>query len=269
MTVVPPDWIKAAVAITPGFEVSGDPYKGVAGDFDRMGISCGALQWNIGQGSLQPLVKGAGQAVVLAAMPTYGPAMWSACTGSIAAGLGIVRGWQTGKTLKAKPKAELVALMDSPQMRAQQDARISVVAQTAFDKASEWAGAGGDAQPSVRLFCWFFDLVTQNGGLEGLTPRRVADFIELNTPSKADDLICDFLAAVTGSNGHAKDARNNAALWRNKATGEKLELLCMSYLRSKTAKPEWRHVVINRKGTIAMGEGYVNSTKWNFSKFGL
>ena len=56
MANIPADFVKAAVAITPGFEVSGDPYLGVSGDFDRMGISCGALQWNIGSNSLQPMV---------------------------------------------------------------------------------------------------------------------------------------------------------------------------------------------------------------------
>jgi hypothetical protein len=43
----------------------------------------------------------------------------------------------------------------------------------------------------------------------------------------------------------------------------------MSYLRSNTADPKWQHVVLNRKGTIAMGTGWVNSGKNDFSKHGL
>jgi hypothetical protein len=82
MGKAPDDWKKSAVAITPGFEVSGDPYQGVSGDFDGMGISCGALQWNIGQGSLQPMVKAVGKQVVTAAMPIYGTQLWTACNGS-------------------------------------------------------------------------------------------------------------------------------------------------------------------------------------------
>ena len=269
MTDAPADFVKAAVAITPGFEVSGDPYLGVSGDFDGMGISCGALQWNIGQGSLQPMVKNVGKTHVTSTMSTFGAQMWTACNGSISSGLSIVRGWQSGSSLKPKPKAELKALMGSDKMRAEQDKRIATVAEKAFNQATAWAAARGDSSASKRLFCWFFDIVTQNGGLEGLTYAKTKNFIEMNQPDKADDLICDFLAGLTGTSGHVKDAKKNAALWRNSAPGEKLEILVMSYLRAQTASPQWRHVVINRKGAIAMGVGWVNSTKYTFSNHGL
>ncbi len=269
MSAIPADWIKSAVTITPGFETAGDPYMGVSGDFDGMGISCGALQWNIGQGSLQAMVKAVGNAVVTKAMPVHGAQLWLACASSIAKGLGIVRGWQAGINLRPVPKAELRAFMGTPEMRAEQDKKIDSVAKTAHAGATAWATGMGAGAPSKRLFCWFFDLVTQNGGLERLTPAKVKAFIAANAPDKADDVICDFLAAIKGTSGHAKDARANAALWRNSAAGEKLPLLCMSYLRSMTSNPLWRHVVINRKGTIAMGKGHVNSTKWDFSAHGL
>ncbi|HEX8168017.1 MAG TPA: peptidoglycan-binding domain 1 protein [Beijerinckiaceae bacterium] len=266
---VPVDWKQAAVAITPGFEVSGDPYLGVSGDFDGMGISCGALQWNIGQGSLQPMVKNVGKAVVVSAMPTIGSDMWTACTTSIPKGLAIVRSWQTGTKLKPGPKSELRALMGTPEMRAQQDQRIDKVAASALKSATDWMSAQGKGAATKRLFCWFFDLITQNGGLEGLAPKDVADFINAHGPGLADDAICNFLEAVPGTKGHAKDAHQNGSLWRNKVDDEKLEILTMSYLRSNTANPLWRHVVLNRKGTIAMGSGWVNSTKYDFAKYGL
>lgn len=263
---IPDGWVQAAVAITPGFEVKGDPYLGVSGDFDGMGISCGALQWNIGQNSLQPMVKAAGKTAVLGAMPTFGAAMWEACNSPISRGLSIVRGWQNGTTLKPKAKAELRALMDTAKMRAQQDAKIGRVAQTAMDQAKAW---NKNVEPSKRLFCWFFDLVTQNGGLDGLSRKEVTDFIAATGPQRTDDLICDFLKSQRGNSGHVRDARKNADAWRNKADGDKLEILAMSYLRSKTASSTWRHVVLNRKGTIAMGDGWVNSGAWDFSRFGL
>lgn len=261
----PADWTDAAVMITPSFETAGDPYAAVSGDFDGMGISCGALQWNIGKGSLQPMVIAVGQAAVRAAMPDRGAAMWQACTSSIAAGLGIVRSWQNGTSLKAGPKAELRALMGTAAMRAEQRARIDRVAAKAFERASDWARASGTGEPSKRLFCWFFDVVTQNGSLEGLTPQRVADFLSRAAPGKADDLICDFLASRSGNSGHVRDAHRNGALWRDRTVGEKLEILCMSYLRSETASSRWRHVVLNRKGTIAIGTGWVNGSLRDFS----
>lgn len=266
---VPVDWKTAAVAITPGFEVNGDPYEGVSGNFDGMGISCGALQWNIGSGSLQPMVKNVGKTRVTSAMPTFGNEMWTACNGTIKNGLTIVNSWQTGATLKAKPKAELKAFMGTPEMRGEQDKLIDKVARKAMSETEKWVAARGNGAPSKRLFCWFFDIITQNGGLKGLTFKEVADFIKLNQPDKADDVICDFLAAKTGTGGHEKDARENAKLWRNNAPGEKLEILVMSYLRSNLALAKWRHVVLNRKGTIAIGSGRVNSGPFNFAMHGL
>ena len=218
---VPADWKVAAVKITPGFEVQGDPYEGVSGNFDAMGISCGALQWNIGSNSLQPMLGVVGQVHVLSVMPTFGAEL-SEAANAIDKGAGI-----------------------------------------AFRQASIWAASGNRDAPSKREFCWFFDLVTQNGGLEGLTLAEVRTFIA-NAGSGADDFICDFLATKTGPSGHVQDAHKNAALWRNTGDGRMIELLVASYLRSKTANPQWRHVVVNRKGTLAMGKGWVNSSLFDF-----
>jgi hypothetical protein len=47
------------LALTSSFETGNMPpecFCGVTGDFDGQGISFGALQWNLGQGSLQPLL---------------------------------------------------------------------------------------------------------------------------------------------------------------------------------------------------------------------
>ena len=269
MSKIPSDWIKAAVAITPSFETTGDPYMGATGDFDGMGISCGALQWNIGMSSLQPMVKNVGKPVVKQAMPQFGEELWTACNSPIAAGLKVVRGWQQGIKLKPNAKAELRAFMGTPEMRAQQDIKIGEKAETAFKMASEWAANIPGGVPSKRSFCWFFDIVTQNGNLKGLTFKDVANFLEQNKPDKSDDFVCDFLASRTGNSGHVRDAHKNAELWRNKADGAKLELLVLSYLRAQLSKADFRHVVLNRKGAIAMGIGHVNSGERDFSAHGL
>lgn len=51
---------RRCLALTGSFE-TGCPvpecFAGLSGDFDGQGISFGALQWNLGQGSLQPLLK--------------------------------------------------------------------------------------------------------------------------------------------------------------------------------------------------------------------
>lgn len=263
-TGVPDDFQKAAVAITGDFESEGDPYEAVTGDFDEMGISCGVLQWNIGMESLQPMVRAVGEARVKQLMPTLGAAFWSACNGPKAPALTLVRSWQTNKKLKPTPRTELKALTGSPEMRAEQDKVIGTIALRAFRQAADWF----DTAPNKRQFLWFFDLVTQNGGLKTLTRSQVTAFIAGSGAGRADDRVCDFLEAVAGS-GHGEDARQNGRLWRDQANGDKLELLVMSFLRSGLSNPSFRHVVLNRKGTIAMGKGQVNGSLMDLSRFGL
>lgn len=48
------------LALTGAFETGAgvpDCYAGLSGDFDGQGLSLGVLQWNLGQGSLQPLLQ--------------------------------------------------------------------------------------------------------------------------------------------------------------------------------------------------------------------
>ncbi len=48
------------LALTGSFETGSGPpdcFAGVAGDFDHQGMSFGAIQWNLGQGTLQPLLR--------------------------------------------------------------------------------------------------------------------------------------------------------------------------------------------------------------------
>ena len=110
MANLTPEWLKAAMEVTGGFETDGKLWAGVSNDFDGMGISCGILQWNIGQGSLQPLVKKCSSVVVQKYMPVYGDELWTACQGTIAKGLQIVRNWQPNKKLKPDVRKELETL---------------------------------------------------------------------------------------------------------------------------------------------------------------
>jgi hypothetical protein len=65
------DFLTAGLKITGHFEDSEDPLGAVSGNFDHMGISLGVLQWNIGMGSLQPIVKAVKKSTVIDMMPKY------------------------------------------------------------------------------------------------------------------------------------------------------------------------------------------------------
>ncbi len=257
--------INIAIAITGRFENAGDPWCGVTGDFDGMGISCGALQWNIGSASLQPLLKAAGQAVVLREAPTIGADLWKACDGGVAAGLAITRQWQTGAQLKATPARELAKLMGSPEIKAQQMSRIQGIADKADALALTWAQAAGRPTRTLQELVWFFDLVTQNGGLKGLTYANVQQFLKSATPGRADDVICDWLLAAPAAWWGRQDCIKNAGVWRDKVPAAQLDLFALSYLRAGLSTQQARGVVMNRKGALALRKGWVNGQLFDFS----
>lgn len=259
-------WLSTALETTGDFETAGNPWGGVTGDFDGMGLSSGVLQWNIGSNSLQPLVKAAGEAAVRATMPRHGAKFWEANNTTVAKGLAIVRAWQGGGArLPAEIKAELVAFMCSAPMVAQQMAAAGKVARTAERLAIQWAASRWSAPHTKRDFCWFFDLVTQNGGLKGLTLADVKAFVTRHgNATKATADICDWLAAMPRAHAGFKDCWRNAQLWRGAVDPAWRDLFILSYLRAQKARTEYAGVVMNRKGTIALAQGRVNAEMMNF-----
>lgn len=243
-------WLRVALETTGSFESAGDPWSASAGDFDGMGISAGILQWNIGQGTLQPLIRAVGEAAVLTTMPRYGAFLWRAVHLPVAEALPIIRSWQ-GQRHRLAPilKTELAALMGNEAMRAQQISAARQIAARAEMFAASWAASLGRAV-TLRDFCWFFDLVVQNGGLKGISIGDVQDIIaRVENPMAT---ICFWLDSLSHP-----DARRNATLWRQ---AEPSPLCILSFLRAQKARPEYAAAVMNRKGTIALGQGWVNGS---------
>jgi hypothetical protein len=263
---IPPDaWVESALELTGHFEDSKAPWSGVSDNFDGMGVSLGVLQWNLGMGSLQPLVKGAGRDAVAAAMPVHGAALWTACV----AGAGwqaALAAWFTGARLKPAVRHELKAFTGSDPFRAQQVKAASRVARLAHDRAAEWAAADPLFNTVTRrLFHWFFDVTTQNGSLKGLSPNHVAVF----AAGQADAVktVARYMRGAPKSLAGMKDAPLNAALWEGEADPQNRQLLQLSYLRAIRANPKWVIDVLNRKGTIATGRGWVHRAEHDLEPF--
>jgi hypothetical protein len=253
------DWLRTALQVTGRFENSREPLCGVTGDFDGMGISLGVLQWNIGSGSLQPLVNSIGRAAAVASMPVYGVELWSACNSSMSSGLRIVRGWQTGATLRAPVKEELLNFVRSESFQAAQLITARHVGERALASAVQWTEKDpAFGSVTKHAFCWFFDLITQNGGLKGITIGDVSSFLAVSGVDRADDLVCDWLATRPAGEAGYRDSIKNAEDWRNVSSDGSLSLLILSYLRSQKSRPEYRGDTLNRKATIATGKGWVH-----------
>jgi hypothetical protein len=252
------EFLTAGLQITGHFEDSDDPLGAGSGNFDGMGISLGVLQWNIGSNSLQPIVRTIGKAAVTATMLNFGEDLWRACNTTVTAGLGIVRGWQPNNKLPKPAFNELKAYVRSQPFQDQQLKVARKVGNTAWGTAVDWANKQGPETATKREFCWFYDVFTQNGGLKSVTPKKVQDFMDNHGSDSADDLVCSWLAGRTDDGRGAKDSRKNAELWRDAIPPARLFLFVASFLRTAEANPLWKSDVMNRKGTIAVGEGWVH-----------
>jgi hypothetical protein len=259
------DWKKTAMLVTGHFEDASDPWAAVSGSADGEGISLGVLQWNIGQGTLQPLVAGMDRAAVLAAMPQYGAELWEASTAPIPRGLDIVRSWQQGRSLLPAAQQELKTLARTPTFIDRQLAAGNSIAASAWAGAVGWAQGSRNAAPSLREFCWMFDVITQNGGLKSVTPESTKRFMDSHGPETLDAVILDWLSARDSSDSGYQDARRNAALWRNGLGPSKIMLMAASYLRAGLARRQFRADVLNRKGTIVMGAGWLHGAQVDLS----
>lgn len=227
-----------AFAVTGHFE--GEGYTERTGNFDGAGWSLGLLQWNFGQGSLQPMLK---------AMHDAGPATWARHLGTdLGAELLAVCSW---------PSAKAVAWADS-RSAGEGKARIAepwnsrlkaLLADPGFQAIQRHhaqpylADARADAKfygvETLRGLSFFLDVAVQNGpGKLGATAKASVK------------------AAFAARGGHALPPRE--------------KLVALAQVVAESCNPRWKAVVLARKLAIAEGAGVVYGSRVDLgARFGL
>lgn len=221
------------VALTGSFETSSPVplcFSGLTGNFDGQGISFGALQWNFGQGSLQPLL----QKMITLHQPVIA-AVFGAGFAELQRMLAMTdkadqvtwaKGIQTAKfTIKQPWRGYFSALGQTSEYQAiQGDAAAAVYAK----------GLGYCRQfglKSQRAAALMFDIVTQNGSINSTVARLInADFAKL--PATAD---------------------------------ETSKLVIVANRRAEAANPKWVENVRARKLVIANGQGTANGMTYDLA----
>ncbi|HWP73139.1 MAG TPA: peptidoglycan-binding domain-containing protein [Methylomirabilota bacterium] len=226
-----------SLALTGAFETDAavpECFAGLSGNFDGQGISFGALQWNLGQGSLQPLLR---------QMDTQHPAIVEEVFGPSTAEL---------RAMLSAPLAEQLTWATSIQ-----DPRRSVVnepwrgrfktlgrreefqliqtaaAHAMYQEALTWCGAYGVA--SERAVALLFDIRVQNGSISALTRTQIQqDFTRI--PGTADP-----------------------------EAAEVARLRAIANRRAEAASPRWIEDVRARKLTIAEGIGTVHGLHFDLA----
>lgn len=260
---------RAALDLSQAFEGT-IPYANITGNFDEMGLTCGALGKTFENGEMQKLVsrflKKYGESTLNHLMPSKGKEYASLCAMPPAQGMkGIIR-WSvkpTSSAVKQPHKQELEQFWTSPGMVSIQiedaENREGKRAETAVN---EWNG-----EDSLHEFCFFFDIMTQHGSLKNLARADVKDFVsQQGSLDKAGQAIVNECLGVISTVNHYQDTRKNGKLWNSlfpQASKNSRELFILGYLRAKKSNSKWIYVALNRRGTFGLGEGVVNGTQHN------
>src|SRR5205823_8014189 len=226
------------LALTGSFETGTAPpdcFAGLSGDFDGQGMSFGVCQWNLGKGSLQPL---------LGEMNAARPAITRRVLGTRYAGFEGMRGaghddqlvWARSiqdhitfqvfepwrgmfKTLGRTPEFQAVELKYAQQLY--QDA-------TALCR-----GFGVESERAVALL---FDIKVQNGSITPVVQAQIQrDFAALDSGFAGDDL-------------------------------EVARLRIIANRRAEAALPRWIEDVRQRKLAIANGHGTVHGRQYDLAE---
>ena len=233
------------LALTGAFETNQPPpdcFAGLSGDFDGQGLSFGVAQWNIGQGSLQPL---------LAEMNENHPHLLEQVFGSnyptLLAILGKSLDEQLAWARSIQDPQEHVVLQPWREQfktlgRLQEFQDIEVKhAAGLFEEALAMCMEYGVS--SQRAAALMFDIKVQNGGIKNsVKPLILSDFQQLEQP------------ATEAGNFPTEVAR----------------LRIIAARAAASAKPEWIADVQSRKLTIANGQGIVHGNRYDLeAQFGI
>jgi hypothetical protein len=278
-------YYRGALEVVSGFENDDEnKYTGVTLDFDTQGISLGICQWNIRQGSLQPLVKKAGKATVLKYMPHYGIQFWTVCTTPVEKGLELVQSWQditpedkaNGVSRKARWKpqfkgmlAELKSFLGSQEMQAIQLSAVAKNAESAWRYTWAWVQSSRieNRIPTLREFTVFFDTVVQNGDMAGFTYSDVKRWYDNHKSRKPSTVACQWLAKSHAPDFQTEDARKNAVLWSKTFPVPYEPLLLLSLKRAEESygsESNAQALVLCRRDTILANDGWINGKRRSF-----
>jgi peptidoglycan hydrolase-like protein with peptidoglycan-binding domain len=203
------------LALTGTFETGkGVPkcFSGLSGDFDGQGISYGALQWNFGQGSLQPLLRDMVETHEAIARDLFGPHF-----DALAAALALGDGAQARADLLAFARSiqhpvkyqvfepwrgYAKALGRTPEFQAIQVRH----AHQAYERALGLCADYG--LWSERAAALMFDIVTQNGSIGPVTRAQiVADAHALPGSLGAEEREVQVLRLVANHRAQASNIR--------------------------------------------------------------
>lgn len=270
-------YTKTALKVTSSFE-GNDGFATVTGNFDGQGLSAGALQWTVGMGTFQSIVNKTIQGnpgILSRLMPQTGAELQTLLQAPLNEAVSIAASWDDGyRRVKEPYLSELKAFWGSVECITEQVLTAQKLANQAAVYANAWVQLRDEPNapqdPTVQEFCFFFDVVVNNGSLRGLTYKDVVNFYAANGgPDAAHEVIINWCANASPNESQAIDCIKNSQLWSqmlSTAPDSLKKLWVLGFLRAKMANAQFQALVLNRKGTLALGQGWVNNSLLSFEK---
>jgi len=224
------------LALTGSFETSMPPpdcFAGLTGDFDGQGLSLGVCQWNLGQGSLQPLLLEMDQThanLVTEVFHSYSGEFRQMLAASNEAQLEWARSIQNARHIIAEPWLGLLkTLARTPEFQAIETGHAGRLLQTARTLCATYS------VHSERALALMFDIAVQNGSIDEVVRAQIErDFAALDT------------------------SQSSAAI-------EVARLGIVATRRSDASNPAYVNDVRIRKLTIANGQGVVHGRSYDLA----
>ena len=228
-----------SLALSGAFETNTGPpecFAGLSGDFDDQGISFGVCQWNLGQGSLQPLLK-----KIDATHPRVVDAVFGPHAGELRAMLSSPReeqlAWarsiQNARSMLGEPWRGLFKSLG--RCDECQAAQVEEAAGM-YQDALAWCRTFGVR--TERAVALMFDIRVQNGSIRDTTRAQIL--------------------------------RDFSALDPRSADLEVERLRIVANRRAEAANPRWVADVRERKLTIANGVGTVHGAHYDLeAQYGI
>lgn len=252
-------WAKDAAFISSSFEGRGGDYANIVGNFDGAYLTCGllGLTWKYGNQLeiLDQYLKKYGPNKLQKLMPKTGNEYLEAINSGYSEGANIVANWSNYSANVRQPyRQELADFWSSPEMVELQDQKYEqMMGVFAKKKCIETQKYFDLPKPLFQHYAYWWDQAVLNGTGKTIEFEEAKGF--------GIQVVLDFCKEVKGYN--SKSMAFNYLLWKKhaeKCSLEQLHLFKMAYLRALRSRVEFQGTTLMRRGTLALGKGYVNET---------
>jgi hypothetical protein len=253
------EWSKKAAFISSTYEGKGGDYANVVGNFDGAFLTCGllGLTWKYGNQVeiIDKYLTKYGPNKLLKLMPKTGQKYLEAVNSGEIRGASIVASWSLGTSRVQEPyKSELATFWSSPEMvKLQDETYANMMGVFAKKKCLETQEYFSLSKPEFAHYAYWWDQAVLNG--QGKTVSfEAAISVDISE-------IMEWMASLGGYNQGSN--KKNYQLWLKEiknANKVKIDLFKMAYLRALRSRSEFQGTTMMRRGTLALGIGYVNDT---------